>query len=164
VTTHQETAARVLDVSFVTDWLAVGAAILSPAHLATALGYGVTHVLDCRTRRHEPPPAARCGCITWFCAPTEDDGTPRGPRYYASCLQAADAVHPDRHLIYVHCAKGANRSPAAAYAILRSKGWSPDAAGAAILRRRQVATATYFRDAEACVKQLRPELCWRAAS
>lgn len=164
MTRQHETPADVLDMSFVTDWLAVGAAILSPGHLVTALGYGVTHVLDCRTPRHEPPLAAACGCIEWFCAPTQDDGTPRGAPYYASCLQAADAVHPDRHLLYVHCAMGANRSPAAAYVILRSKGWSPEAASAAILRRRAVATAAYFSDAEASVGQLRPEVCWGAAS
>jgi rhodanese-related sulfurtransferase len=164
VTTQPEIAVDALDLSFVTDWLAVGAAIHTPAHLAAVLGYGVTHVLDCRTPRHDRPPAAACGCIAWFSAPTEDDGTPRGAAWYASCLRAADAVHPDRHVIYVHCAKGANRSPAAAYVILRSHGWSPAAAGAVIVRRRPAATGAYFRDAEETVGQLRPELRWAAAS
>lgn len=164
MTTRPQIAADALDMSFVTDWLAVGAAILTPAHLAAALGYGITHVLDCRTPRHDRPPAAACSSIAWFSAPAEDDGTPRGARWYASCLQAADAVQPDRHLIYVHCAKGANRSPAAAYVILRSHGWGPAAAGAVILRRRPVATGAYFLDAEATVGQLRPELRWGAAS
>jgi hypothetical protein len=153
-----------LDMSFVTDWLAVGAAILTSDQLAIALGYGVTHVLDCRTPRQDPPPAATCGTVAWFCAPTEDDGQAREAQWYEGCLQASDLVRPDRHLIYVHCAKGVTRSPAAAYVILRSHGWSPAGAARLILCRRPAAADTYFRDAEANVGQLRPELRWVGAS
>lgn len=164
MTQEPETAAGALDISFVTDWLAVGAAILTPAQLAAALDYGVTHVLDCRTPRREPPLAATCERVAWLSAPTEDDGQARGAQWYKGCLQASNAVHPDRHLIYVHCAEGVNRSPAAAYVILRSHGWSPTAAARLILRRRPAAMCTYFQDAEANVARLRPELRWAGVS
>jgi hypothetical protein len=57
-----------------------------------------------------------------------------------------------------------NRSPAAAYVILRSQGWSPSAARGLILQRRPAATATYFQDAELSVGQLCPELSWTGTS
>ncbi|MFD9107046.1 hypothetical protein [Streptomyces bottropensis] len=56
--------------------------------------------------------------------------------------------------LYCHCAAGVNRSPAAAYAILRSRGWEPATARARILTRRPEARPRYFDDAERCLREL----------
>ncbi|NUK13979.1 protein-tyrosine phosphatase family protein [Streptomyces lunaelactis] len=148
-------AERGLDAQQVTEWLLVGAAPDSPLAVGELLELGVTHVLDCRTLRPVPPPAATCPDLVWHSAPTADDGTSRGADWYASCVAFAElASREESARLYCHCAAGVNRSPAAAYAILRSRGWPPPSARARILTRRPQARPRYFEDAERCLHEL----------
>ena len=145
----------VLDAHNVTGHLLLGAAPDSPAAISELLALGVTHVLDCRTPRPAPPPAAICPRLVWHSAPTEDDGTSRGADWYAACLAFADlALREAGARLYCHCAAGVNRSPAAAYAILRGHGWAPATARDRILTRRPQARPRYFEDADRCLREL----------
>ncbi|WP_404868502.1 hypothetical protein ACI1MP_10565 [Kitasatospora griseola] len=145
----------VLDAHTVTGRLLLGAAPDSPAAVDELLALGVTHVLDCRTPRPAPPPAATCPDLVWHSAPTEDDGASRGAGWYAACLAFAEiALREDGARLYCHCAAGVNRSPAAAYAILRGQGWTPLTARARILTRRPQARPHYFEDADRCLHEL----------
>lgn len=144
-----------LDAHMVTGNLLVGAAPDSPALVAQLLAMDVTHVLDCRTIRTTPPPAAVCQGMVWHSAPSEDDGASRGTAWYADCLAFAElALGKDGARLYCHCAAGINRAPAAAYAILRARGWSPTAARVRVLTRRLQAQPRYFEDAETCLREL----------
>ncbi|MEU9047375.1 MULTISPECIES: hypothetical protein [unclassified Kitasatospora] len=138
-----------------TGCLLLGAAPDSPAAVSELLAMGVTHVLDCRTPRATPPPAAICPDLVWHSAPTEDDGASRGIDWYTACLAFAElALREDGARLYCHCAAGVNRSPAAAYAILRGQGWAPLTARARILTRRPQARPRYFEDADRCLREL----------
>lgn len=144
-----------LDGQLVTRNLVVGAAPDSPALVAQLLAMHVTHILDCRTRRAEPPPAAVCQGVVWHSAPSEDNGASRGTAWYADCLAFAErALAKEGARLYCHCAAGINRAPAAAYAILRARGWSPTAARVRVLSRRPQAQPRYFEDAETCLREL----------
>ncbi|OIJ91692.1 protein-tyrosine phosphatase family protein [Streptomyces colonosanans] len=144
-----------LDAHPVTSWLLLGAAPDSTRAVDELLGLGVTHVLDCRTPRPMPPPAAICSGLVWCSAPTEDDGASRGTDWYSACLAFAErAAREENARLYVHCAAGVNRSPAAAYTILRSRGWTASAARSRILACRAQARPRYFEDAEQCLVEL----------
>lgn len=139
----------------VTTRIMVGAAPDSPAMVSRLLAMNVSHVLDCRTTRASPPPAALCGSLVWHSAPTEDDGGSRGTAWYATCIAFAElALAASGVRLYCHCASGINRAPAAAYAILRAKGWTAVAARDRILSRRPQAQPRYFQDAERCLREL----------
>ncbi len=147
------------DFHFLLPWLAVGAHVDTPELLAQARARGVTHVLDCRTPRSRPPAAAACLDISWLNLPCEDDGSSRGDAWYADCLRFAASVcgSPDgtsHGTLLVHCAAGANRSPAACYAILRAHRWSAADARSLVLGRRPGATDRYFPDADQALQRL----------
>ncbi|MCX4971117.1 hypothetical protein OHA98_41670 [Streptomyces sp. NBC_00654] len=144
-----------LDAHPVTTWLLLGAAPDSTRAVGELLNRGVTHVLDCRTPRPMPPPAAICPSLVWCSASTKDDGASRGTDWYSACVAFAErAAREDNARLYVHCTAGANRSPAAAYAILRSRGWAASTARDRILTRRTQARPRYFEDAEQCLAEL----------
>jgi hypothetical protein len=144
-----------LDAHPVTNWLLLGAAPESTLAVDELLDRGVTHVLDCRTPRRVPPPAAIRPGLVWCSAPTADDGASRGTDWYTACVTfAALAARENSARLYVHCAAGVNRSPAAAYTILRSRGWTASAARARILTSRVQARPRYFEDAELCLAEL----------
>lgn len=144
-----------LDAHPVTSWLLLGAAPDSTRAVDELLGRGVTHVLDCRTPRPMPPPAAICPGLVWSSAPSEDDGASRGTDWYSACLAFAElAAREENARLYVHRAAGVNRSPAAAYTILRSRGWKASAARARILACRAQASPRYFEDAEQRLAEL----------
>ncbi|MBT2527450.1 dual specificity protein phosphatase family protein [Streptomyces sp. ISL-99] len=144
-----------LDAHAVTNWLLLGAAPDSTRAVDELLERGVTHVLDCRTPRQAPLPAAIRPGLVWCSAPTEDDGASRGTDWYAACVTFAErAAREENARLYVHCAAGVNRSPAAAYTILRSRGWAASAARARILTSRAEARPRYFEDAEQCLAEL----------
>ncbi|RZU18322.1 dual specificity protein phosphatase family protein [Streptomyces sp. BK239] len=144
-----------LDAQPVTEWLLVGAAPEGPPAVRALLELGVTHVLDCRTPRPVPPLAAVCPDLVWHTAPTADDGASRGADWYAACVSFAElAAREDGARLYCHCAAGVNRSPAAAYAILRARGWEPATARDRILTCRPKARPLYFEDAERCLREL----------
>ncbi|MEJ8650661.1 hypothetical protein WKI65_21810 [Streptomyces sp. MS1.AVA.3] len=144
-----------LDAHPVTNWLLLGAAPDSTLAVSELLGRGVTHVLDCRTPRRVPPPAAICPGLVWCSAPTADDGASRGNDWYTACVAFAElAAREENTRLYVHCAAGVNRSPAAAYAILRSRGWAASTARARVLTSRAQARPRYFEDAEQRLAEL----------
>jgi hypothetical protein len=148
-------ASDALDASVITERLLVGAAPLGPTAVSRLLTMGVTHVLDCRTPRPDPPLTAVTDGLVWGAAPTEDDGMTHGTAWYATCLTfARSALGQDGTHLFCHCGAGVNRGPAAAYAILRWQGWTPEAARTRILTCRPQARPRYFHDADRCLSAL----------
>lgn len=115
--------------------------------LDRARAEGITHVVNCRARLQ-----ARVSQDLWATrrlfgaervvhAPMWDSGRPQSPENWADgALFAAAALDSDPEAkVLIHCQQGRRRSAMVAYATLRLRGRTPEAAAAAILDHRLVA-------------------------
>ena len=115
--------------------------------LTCARAEGVTHVVNCRARLQthisQDLWAARLafGSDRVMHAPMWDSGRPQSSENWAdAALFAAAALDGDPEArVLIHCQQGRRRSAMVAYAALRLRGRSPDAAAAVILDHRLVA-------------------------
>lgn len=139
------------DVHFVTSWLAVGGAISNEADVRDILVRGVTHVINCRFTDDSRLLGGR---TSYLWNPAADDGKPKAPNWFLRAVRFALCAHQDPgSKILVHCAGGAHRSPAIAYAILRARGSSPEEAESAIVTAQPTAAFPYRDSADAALLQ-----------
>lgn len=117
-----------MDFNFVTDRIAVGAAISSKADLDELVSQGITHILDMRAEFDDSTLNDPAVTVLWL--PQVDDGTMRPPGQYRRGVQFAyqALALPEAVKVYCHCAAGVNRGPTMCYALLRAFGIKqPDA-------------------------------------
>lgn len=127
------------NLSFVTDWLAVGGRPTA-GDVEALRNFGITHVLDVGWPE-EPDPPEITSAFKHLSLSILDDGQPKPASWFAEgAAFAAEAVASGGKVL-VHCGHGVNRSPAMAYSILRRAAYTPDRAETLIRqRRRQTAT------------------------
>jgi protein-tyrosine phosphatase len=128
-----------LDITWITNRIALGGAIWDGQNMAELARLGITHIVDMQiefddTRLAQPYGIAVC----WN--PTDDDFQPKPPELFRRGVEFAQQAldEPDAKL-YVHCAAGVHRGPMMALAILCSTGWDFDAAVDVIETKRAVA-------------------------
>jgi hypothetical protein len=102
---------------WINDRILVGGAIVSEAdglHLVNE--YGIGAVINLQAEAVDPPidgiPSVRF--------PIADDGTSKPVEFWAGVIGFGNQALGDSRKIYVHCAMGGSRSPAGAYALLRT--------------------------------------------
>jgi protein-tyrosine phosphatase len=128
-----------LDVTWITNRIALGGAIWDAQKMAELARLGITHIIDMQiefddTRLAEPFGLAVC----WN--PTDDDFQPKPPELFRRGVEFAQQALDDPDAkIYVHCAAGVHRGPMMALAVLCSTGWDFDAAVDTIESKRAVA-------------------------
>ncbi|HEX8817580.1 MAG TPA: dual specificity protein phosphatase [Terriglobales bacterium] len=128
-----------LDVTWITNRVALGGAVWDTETMAELARLGITHVIDMQiefddTRLAEPFGIAVC----WN--PTDDDFQPKPAGLFRRGVDFAErALDEPQAKLYVHCAAGVHRGPMMALAILCSTGWELDAALDAIETKRPVA-------------------------
>ncbi len=127
-----------MDITWITDRLAVGGGIWTDQNMQQVVRSGITHIIDMQVEFDDTDLAAPYGLdVLWL--PVDDDFKPKPAEIFE---QAADFVlraldQPDAKL-YVHCAAGVHRGPMMALAVLRVLGWTSREAMDVIERRRPV--------------------------
>lgn len=128
-----------MDMTWVTDRIAVGGGIWNDEKMIEVVRAGVTHIVDMQIEFDDTKLAEPYGVkVLWN--PTDDDFRPkpsallqRGVEFALAALEDADAK------VYVHCAAGVHRAPMMTLAILRAMGWPLQDAIESVETQRPVA-------------------------
>jgi protein-tyrosine phosphatase len=127
-----------MDITWLTDRIAVGGGIWNADNMATVAKAGITHVLDMQIEFDDTALGAEHGIEVLWNA-TDDDFEPKPAELFQRGVEfAQDALEADGK-IYIHCAAGVHRAPMMAAAVLATTGWTLDDAMRLIVARRPVA-------------------------
>src|SRR5258708_18176178 len=139
-----------MDITWVTDRIAVGGGIWNADNMAAVSRAGITHIIDMQIEFDDTSLASAHGIeVLWN--PTDDDFEPkpaglfrRGVDFAQAAFEGTDAK------LFIHCAAGVHRAPMMALAVLGSMGWNLEDAMPLIERRRPVAgfAGVYVRSVE----------------
>jgi protein-tyrosine phosphatase len=127
-----------MDMTWITERIAVGGGIWTSEHMADVQRAGVTHILDMQIEFDDTPLAAPFGIrVLWN--PIDDDFQPKPPEVFERGVGfARAALDEDGNKLFIHCAAGIHRAPMMTLAILCSMGWQIDKALETIEDRRPV--------------------------
>jgi protein-tyrosine phosphatase len=127
-----------MDITWITDRIAVGGGIWKTENMAELARAGITHIIDMQIEFDDTPLAERYG-ITVLWNPTDDDFQFKPPEIFQKGVDfALQALDESGSKLYVHCAAGVHRAPMMTLAILCSAGWDLDEAMQLIEARRPV--------------------------
>ncbi len=127
-----------MDMTWVTDRIAVGGGIWNDENMAALVKLGVTHIINMQIE-FDDRPLAQGYPVQVLHNPTDDDFLPKPPQLFQNGVQfALEALDEPDSEVYVHCAAGVHRAPMMTLAILRVLGWSLDDAKELILQQRYV--------------------------
>ena len=129
-----------MDITWLTDRIAVGGGIWNDQNMAEAVRLGVTHIINMQIE-FDDRPLAEPYPVTVFHNPIDDDFQLKPPQVFQPAvefaLQAIDGAETENR-IFIHCAAGVHRAPMMALALLRVMGWSLEDARELIQKRRYV--------------------------
>lgn len=127
-----------MDMTWITDRIALGGAIWRAENMAEVARTGITHILDMQIEFDDTPLAEPYG-VTVLWNPVDDDFQPKSAEVFRRGVEfARNALDEGETRLYVHCAAGVHRAPMMALAILCSMGWDLDEAMQTIQARRPV--------------------------
>jgi protein-tyrosine phosphatase len=150
-----------MDITWVTDRIAVGGGIWNDQNMAELVRMGVTHIINMQIE-FDDRPLAEPYPVTVFHNPTDDDFQPKPPELFQPAVEfALQAIHDgeSENRIFIHCAAGVHRAPMMSLAILRVQGWSLEDAMELIQKRRYVVdfADVYVESVEEFVKAYEEE-------
>jgi protein-tyrosine phosphatase len=113
-----------MDLSWVTDQIAVGGGIWNEGNMIAVVAAGITHIIDMQIEFDDTPLAQPYDVkVLWN--PTEDDFKPKAPELFQRGVDfALNALDDPEAKVFIHCAAGVHRAPMMALAVLRAQGWS----------------------------------------
>jgi protein-tyrosine phosphatase len=128
-----------MDISWVTERIALGGGIWNARNMEELAQAGVTHVVNMQVEFDDRPLAEPYGIrVLWN--PTDDDFLPKPPELLKRGVDfALEAVDDREARLYIHCAAGVHRAPMMTLAVLCAMEWNMEAAMALIETRRPVA-------------------------
>jgi len=128
-----------MDMTWVTDRMAVGGGIWNDDKMIEVARAGITHIIDMQIEYDDTALAAPYGIkVLWN--PTDDDFQPKPPELFQRGVEFALAALDDSEArLLIHCAAGVHRAPMMALAVLRAMGFSLDDAIEMIETRRRTA-------------------------
>jgi protein-tyrosine phosphatase len=128
-----------MDITWLTDRIAVGGGIWTADNMAKVARVGVTHIIDMQIEFDDTPLAVEHGVrVLWN--PTDDDFEPKPAELFQRGVEFAQASLGERDAkLFIHCAAGVHRAPMMAAAVLGSMGWTLEDAMHLIETRRPVA-------------------------
>ena len=127
-----------MDMTWVTDRIAVGGGIWIDDKMIEVVRAGITHIIDMQLEFDDTRLAEPYGVqVLWN--PTDDDFQPKPPELFQRGVDFALAALDDPEArLFIHCAAGVHRAPMMALAVLRALGFSPEGALQLIQFRRAV--------------------------
>ncbi len=128
-----------MDITWVTDRIAVGGGIWTAENMAVVARAGITHIIDMQIEFDDTRLAAPQGiAVCWN--PVDDDFEPKPPEVFERGVEfALAALEKDEAKLFVHCAAGVHRAPMMALALLAVLGRSVDDAMDLIEAKRPAA-------------------------
>jgi protein-tyrosine phosphatase len=127
-----------MDITWITDRIALGGGIWNSENMAELARLGITHIIDMQIEFDDTELAQPHGIeVLWN--PTDDDFLPKPAELFERGVEfAAQALDQERSKLFIHCAAGVHRAPMMTLALLCSKGWELAPAIETILARRPV--------------------------
>ena len=127
-----------MDMTWVTDRIAVGGGIWNEENMAQLVRAGVTHIINMQIEFDDRPLAAPYDVKVLY-SPTDDDFQPKPIALFWRAVEfTLEALDDPENKVYIHCAAGVHRAPMMTLAVLRVLGWSLEDAKELIQRRRYV--------------------------
>jgi len=128
-----------MDITWVTERIAVGGGIWNAENMETVAREGITHVIDMQIEFDDTPLGLEHGVeVLWN--PTDDDFLPKPVQLFQRGVKfGMEALERPGAKLFVHCAAGVHRAPMMALALLGSMGWELEDAMRLIEDRRPVA-------------------------
>jgi len=149
-----------MDMTWVTDRIAVGGGIWNEIKMIEVASEGVTHIINIQIEfddRHLGPPHG----IKILWNPTDDDFQFKPAELFQRGVEfAITALDQPSSRIFIHCAAGVHRAPMMTLAVMRAMGWDLKQAKQVIQQRRPVVdfADVYVRSVEEFIKGYAPEL------
>jgi protein-tyrosine phosphatase len=127
-----------MDMTWISDRLAVGGGIWTDAKMAEVARLGITHIIDMQVEFNDTEIAEPYGVnVLWN--PTDDDFRPKPPDLFQRGVEFAVRAFDDpQSKLYIHCAAGVHRAPMMTLAVMRALGWKLEDAMQVIESRRPV--------------------------
>jgi protein-tyrosine phosphatase len=127
-----------MDMTWVTDRIAVGGGIWNEDNMEEVVKLGITHIINMQIE-FDDRPLAEGYPVQVLHNPTDDDFLPKPPQLFQAGVDfALDALDEPESKVYIHCAAGVHRAPMMTLAVLRVLGWKLGDAKKLILERRYV--------------------------
>ncbi len=127
-----------MDMTWVTERVALGGGIWNARNMEELAQAGVTHIIDMQLEFDDRPLAAPFGIrVLWN--PTDDDFLPKPPELLGRGADfALEALGDPEARVYIHCAAGVHRAPMMTLAVLCALEWEIEEAMVLIETRRPV--------------------------
>jgi predicted protein tyrosine phosphatase len=127
-----------MDITWLTDRIAVGGGIWNSENMEKVAREGITHVIDMQIEFDDTPLGLEHGVeVLWN--PTDDDFTSKPAELFRKGVNfAMEALEKPEAKLFIHCAAGVHRAPMMTLAVLRSMGWGLGDAMRMIQARRPV--------------------------
>jgi hypothetical protein len=143
-----------MDITWVTDRIAVGGGIWNADNMATVSRAGITHIIDMQIEFDDTPLARPHGiAVCWN--PVDDDFEPKPAEVFKRGVEfGLAALEETGAKLFVHCAAGVHRAPMMTLALLGVMGWTVEDAMDLIEGRRAAAdfAEVYVRSVENFLK------------
>ena len=125
-----------MDMTWVTERIALGGGIWNERNMIELVQAGITHVINMQIEFDDRPLAEPHGIrVLWN--PTDDDFLPKSPEMLKRGVDFALAALDEAGTrLYVHCAAGVHRAPMMTLAVLCAMEWEIEAAMVLIETRR----------------------------
>ncbi len=144
-----------MDISWITDRIAVGGGIWIDEKMLELKRAGITHIIDMQIEFDDTALGEKHGVkVLWN--PVDDDFQPKDAEVFRRGVEfAEEALAEDGTKIYIHCAAGVHRAPMMALAVLRALGNDLDTAKEMIQTKRYVADLAdvYVKSVERYMEQ-----------
>ena len=135
---------QLMDLTWITDRVAVGGGIETDENMRCVVAAGITHILDMQIE-FDDRPLARPYKLKVLWNGTYNDFQPKPPELFERGVEFALAALRKRNAkLLIHCTLGMHRAPTMALAVLCAMGWPLEVAMQVIQKCRPV---VYFADA-----------------
>jgi len=127
-----------MDMTWVTDRIAVGGGIWNDEKMSEVARAGITHIIDMQIEWDDTALARPYGIrVLWN--PTDDDFRQKPAELFQRGVDfALQALDDAESRLFIHCAAGVHRAPMMALAVLRAMGFGLEDAMQMIESRRRV--------------------------
>ena len=143
-----------MDMTWVTDRIAVGGGIWNELKMMEVVDQGVTHIINMQIEFDDRHLGVPYGVrVLWN--PTDDDFQFKSPELFQRGVEfALEALEHPNGKVFIHCAAGVHRAPMMTLAIMRAIGWELPDAKKLIQKRRPVVDLAdvYVRSVEEFMK------------
>lgn len=127
-----------MDMTWITDRIAVGGGIWTDDKMGQVAEAGVTHIIDMQIE-FDDTPLAENHAIAVLWNPVDDDFQHKSPSVFRRGVEfALRALDEAEAKLYIHCAAGVHRAPMMALAVLGALGWTTKSGMQLIGTRRPV--------------------------